>query len=138
MNINPTATQPNFTARVKKNDFMQNYIKESSQDRLNDLTNSLKALKKVYPKDVLEITPNKRGGFDVKNEAKKVNTSFSPEPDFVHMQDYSIDCTVPLKLPELIAKIATKGTSEHDTVFNVKPKASKEEKAHQNALNMLA
>lgn len=134
---NPVATQPNFTAKVKNNDFMQSYVKESGKNRLNDLKESLSALKNVYPEDTLEITQNKQGGFDVENKSKNTSSRFTPERELTYMMDYTLDQTMPLSLPKLIKNIATKGTKEHNQVFNVKEqpaeapaKTSKNEKSN--------
>lgn len=146
---NPVTTQPNFTAKVKNNDFMKGYVKESGKGRLDDLKESLAALKNVYPEDTLEITKNKLGGFDVENKSKNTSSRFTPEREVTYMMDYTIDQTLPLSLPKLIKNIATKGTKEHNQVFNVneKPaeapaKAPKNEKTtskeQKEVLDMLA
>ena len=149
MNINSPATQPSFTARVKNDDFMQKYVKESGTGRLNDLKESLSALNKVFPEDTLEIKPNKRGGYDVDNLTKKTSASFAPERELTYMMDYTIDQTLPLKLPKLIKDIATKGTEAYKQVFNdksepVEPKKTPQkneksnEKQQKEVLDMLA
>ena len=122
MKINSPATQPNFTAKVKNNDFMQNYIKNSSKNNLKNLRTSLDALDKVQKGDTLEIRKNKKGGFDVENTTKKTLNSFVPKRTISPMMDYSIEETLPLSLPKLIKDIATKGSEAYNKVFNVKEK----------------
>lgn len=126
MKINSPATQPNFTAKVKNNDFMQNYIKNSSKNNLKSLKTSLNALDKVHQGDVLEIRKNKKGGFDVDNLTKKTSNSFTPERTITPMMDFSIKDTLPLSLPKLIKDIATKGTEAYNKVFNAKEKPAKQ------------
>lgn len=126
MKINSPATQPNFTARVKNNDFMQNYIKNSSKNNLKSLKTSLNALDKVHQGDVLEIRKNKKGGFDVDNLTKKTSNSFTPERTITPMMDFPIKDTLPLSLPKLIKDIATKGTEAYNKVFNAKEKTAKQ------------
>lgn len=120
MRINPVATQPNFTAKVKNNDFMQNYVKNSSKERLENLKESLSALKNVYPQDTLEINRNKKGGFDVKNENKKTSVSFGAEKATVMTAESPLEVLKPLSLPKLLKNIATKGTDEFNKVFGAK------------------
>lgn len=120
MRINPVATQPNFTAKVKNNDFMQNYVKNSSKERLENLKESLSALKNVYPQDTLEINRNKKGGFDVKNENKNTSVSFGAEKATVMTAESPLEVLKPLSLPKLLKNIATKGTDEFNKVFGAK------------------
>ncbi len=120
MKFTPMATQPNFTAKVKNNDFMQNYVKNSSKNRLDNLRESLTALKDVYPQDTLEINANKKGGFDVKNENKKTSVSFEAEKRTMRTAEATLELPMPLSLPKLLKNIATKGTEEYNKVFNVK------------------
>ncbi len=126
MKINSPATQPNFTARVKNNDFMQDYINKSSKNNLKSLKTSLNALDKVHQGDVLEIRKNKKGGFDVDNLTKKTSNSFTPERTITPMMDFPIKDTLPLSLPKLIKDIATKGTEAYNKVFNAKEKPAKQ------------
>lgn len=133
MKFTPVATQPNFTAKVKNNDFMQNYVKNSNKDRLDNLKESLTALKNVYPQDTLEIKANKKGGFDVKNENKKTSVSFEAEKRTLQTAEAKLEMPMPLNLPKLLKNIATKGTDEYNKVFNVKEKPATEAKEAQNA-----
>ena len=128
MKINSPATQPNFTARVKNNDFMQDYISKSSKNNLKSLKTSLNALDKVHQGDVLEIRKNKKGGFDVDNLTKKTSNSFTPERTITPMMDFQIKDTLPLSLPKLIKDIATKGTEAYNKVFNAKEKPAEPSK----------
>lgn len=126
MKVTPVAMQPAFTARVKNNDFMQNYVKNSSKNRLDNLKDSLTALKEVYPQDTLEINVNQKGGFDVINENKKTLTSFGAEKTTLRTAEATLELPLPLNLPKLLKSIATKGTEEFNKVFNVKNTDAKE------------
>lgn len=133
MKFNPVTTQPNFTAKVKNNDFMQNYVANSSKNNLENLKTSLKELNKVYPEDTLEINRNKKGGFDVKNENKKTSVSFSAEKTTVMTAESPLEVLKPLSLPKLLKNIATKGTEEFNKVFGVKPEEKQPSKVKKEA-----
>lgn len=133
MKINSVATQPNFTAKVKNNDFMQNYVKNSSKKRLENLKESLNELKNVYPEDTLEISRNKKGGFDVKNETKNTSVSFGAEKATVMTAESPLEVLLPLSLPKLLKNIATKGTDAYNKVFNTNEKSADEVKTTPKA-----
>ena len=142
MNINPTATQPNFTARVKNNDFMQNYVKDAGFFEKHALKKSLEKLSNVYPNDVLEITENyKDKKFNVKNNTKNTESNFnstSLRANSVHEETQWFDA--PVKLSKIIRAIAEPGTEEHKKVFGVNQKDEKvaETKANKEIFDMLA
>lgn len=144
MKISPVTTQPNFTAKVKNNEFMQNYVKNSNTSNLHNLKESLAALNNVYPQDTLEIKANKKGGFDVKNDAKNTSVSFNAEKATFLSAESPIEIPLPLSLPKLLKNIATKGTKEYNKVFNVKEQQTTEANAadrkstQKEVLDMLA
>ena len=133
MKFNPVTTQPNFTAKVKNNDFMQNYVANSSKNNLENLKTSLKELNKVYPEDTLEITRNKKGGFDVKNENKKTSVSFGAEKTTVMTAESPLEVLKPLSLPKLLKNIATKGTDEFNKVFGAKDNSANVKKSDRKS-----
>ncbi len=138
MKINAVSTQPNFTAKVKSNEYMQDAIKNSKMNELEDLKQSLTALKKVYPKDVLEINKQERNSVSVKNLTKNTTSTFKGEQECIQAGGFPFKTNKPVYLPDLLMKIATKGSDEYNKVFNVKPEPTKEEKTQKEVLDMLA
>lgn len=143
MNINPTATQPNFKAKVKNNDYMQGYINYASKREMKELKKSFESLNKVYPNDVLEITrDNKKEQYVVKNANKDTVSTFkATEPEVVGNMEstYIFDSIKPLST--LIQDIARVGSIEHNEVFGLnkaKKEPAQENKDKKELLDMLA
>ncbi len=142
MNINPTATQPNFKAKVKNNDYMQSYVKNAGFFEKRALKKSLEKLNDVYPNDVLEINENfKEDKFVVKNntrntESKFKSTTLKANSVFEETQWYD----APVKLSKIIRAIAEPGTDEHKAVFGItqKDEKSAESRADKEIFDMLA
>lgn len=139
MNINPTATQPNFTAKVKNNDFMKNYVKDAGFFEKRALKSSLEKLSKVYPEDVLEITEDKKNSkYVVKNLNKKTENRFDSSLDVtVPMMDVDQKISYAVKLSSLIKDIAKPGDYCHEKVFGINNKQS-EANADKEIFDMLA
>lgn len=136
MKVNAVATQPSFTAKVKNNDYMQNVVQNSNKEELANLKNSLVALDKVQPKTILEINKQSRDTVTIKNLDKNMTSTFKGDPEVVIVKGFPFKANKEVNLPELLMKIATKGSEEYNKVFNTNQ--TQEQKAQKEVLDMLA
>ncbi len=136
MKVNAVATQPSFTAKVKNNDYMQNVVQNSNKEELANLKNSLAALDKVQPKTILEINKQSRDTVTIKNLDKNMTSTFKGDPEVVIVKGFPFKANKEVNLPELLMKIATKGSEEYNKVFNTNQ--IQEQKAQKEVLDMLA
>ena len=136
MKVNAVATQPSFTAKIKNNDYMQNVVQNSNKEELANLKNSLAALDKVQPKTILEINKQSRDTVTIKNLDKNMTSTFKGDPEVVIVKGFPFKANKEVNLPELLMKIATKGSEEYNKVFNTHQ--TQEQKAQKEVLDMLA
>lgn len=136
MKVNAVAVQPNFTAKVKNNEYMQNVVQNSNKNELANLKISLSALEKVQPKTVLEINKQDCGSVTIKNLEKNTTSTFKGESEFLVAGGFPFNGNKPVNLPDLLMKISTKGSDEYNKVFNAEP--TKEQKAQKEVFDMLA
>ena len=135
MKVNAVATQPSFTAKVKNNDYMQNVVQNSNKEELANLKNSLAALDKVQPKTILEINKQSRDTVTIKNLDKNMTSTFKGDPEVVIVKGFPFKANKEVNLPELLMKIATKGSEEYNKVFNTNQ--TQEQKAQELKLIMM-
>ena len=136
MKVNAVATQPSFTAKIKNNDYMQNVVQNSNKEELANLKNSLAALDKVQPKTILEINKQSRDTVTIKNLDKNMTSTFKGDPEVVIVKGFPFKANKEVNLPELLMKIATKGSEEYNKVFNTNQ--TQEQKTQKEVLDMLA
>ena len=123
MKINPNvnATQPNFQARVKKTDYMENFVRGLDKKEHSQFKEALTNLAKVAPNDVIEINQTSRrsggstsigdvgewsGTYEVKNLT-------NPKQTMKGVGDLT-----PKKMIKLINDLANPKSEEHAKVFN--------------------
>ena len=155
-----TNTAPSFTAKLKNNAPMKNFVKEMDADDAKKFQAALEKLDKTHPKDVLEIRDTgKRIPYSIVNTYELVNKKTGKGFDLNPMGLFEKDGAKKFDiwpnekvgefwyLTDVITKVATKGTKENEAIFGNTPDTpmtkeekaqAKDEKARQAVFSMMA
>lgn len=121
MNITNNAAQPSFQARIKKNDYMENFVRGLDKKEHAQFKEALTNLAKVAPNDVVEIKQTAQGG----GGSTSIGDvgEWSPEYKITNMNNPKQSMTTNKQMTakrmiNLINELANPKSEAHAKVFN--------------------